>query len=289
MIDSDFGNIIPLEIDMVKTCCKTLEAKQGDINSRKFAIILTVNGTVYNIPDGTIARYAIEKPYVTAIWNNCEFISNNRIFGTLSSEAISTHGIFPMQIELWKDGAKYTSACFDLKVEKSSRIADEQVGKNEYGVLDDLIYRSDMVIQETEKVVQECIDATENITNEFEEIKNNNDSFLNDASIVLEDITNTKKQLLKDEQKRTTAENDRIRNENLRIQQSEQMQEDVDNAVIRANDAADRADSIARSFVDDSIIGSTTTWSSQKIDTLINDITARFTYVTDEDIDGIFI
>lgn len=261
---AELENVSILEIDMVNSnSCKTLIVKQGDINSRKFIITLTVNGVQYEIPEGTTANYAIEKPYMTAIWNPCDSIEANRVLGTFTSESMSTHGIFPMHIELWKDGIKYSSLNFNLRVEKSARIADEQVGKNEYGVLDNLIYNANQYAERIENAEKEVVNAIKDCTEAINRI--------NELHTLVTDA----------EGERVDSENDRTENESERIAQAEQMKVDFDKAIERINIATERAEAIANNFIDDTTISLSTTWSSNKISSL-------FEFVTDEQINMIF-
>ena len=258
-----------------------LVTKQGDVNSRLFTVKLTIDGQEYIIPPNITARYAITKPYKTAIWNDCDKIEDNIIYGKLTSEALKNAGTFPMQIELYSETEKLSTANFLLQVLPSSRIADEQVGDNEYGVLDNLIYRTN------------------------ESIENSNS--------VIEDMTNLKNELISNENERKQSEEERKSSENIRIENEKKRQQDTANAIKnaeaatekantsstnadlatdRANKAAERCEQIANNFINDNAVEDTTTWSSKKINeeftSLRNDIEASLEEITKPEVDALF-
>lgn len=258
-----------------------LIAKQGDVNSRLFTVKLTIDGQEYIIPPNVTARYAITKPYKTSIWNDCDRIENNIIYGKLTTEALKNAGTFPMQIELYGETEKLSTVNFLLQVSPSSRVADEQVGNNEYGVLDNLIYKIDESIKTSNGVVQ--------------------------------DITNLKNEIILEENKRKQSEIERKNAENSRSENEIKRQTDTANAIKnaeqattkannsstsadlateRANNAADRCEQIANNFINDEVVETTTTWSSKKINdeiiSLRNDIKASLEVVTKSEVDAIF-
>ena len=258
-----------------------LVTKQGDVNSRLFTVKLTIDGQEYIIPPNITARYAITKPYKTAIWNDCDKIEDNIIYGKLTSEALKNAGTFPMQIELYSETEKLSTANFLLQVLPSSRIADEQVGDNEYGVLDNLIYRTN------------------------ESIENSNS--------VIEDMTNLKNELISNENERKQSEEERKSSENIRIENEKKRQQDTANAIKnaeaatekantssinadlatdRANKAAERCEQIANNFINDNVVEDTTTWSSKKINeeftSLRNDIESSLEEITKPEVDALF-
>ena len=251
-----------------------LTAKQGDINSRLFTVKLTIDGQEYIIPPNITARYSITKPYKTAIWNDCDKIEDNIIYGKLTSEVLKNAGTFPMQIELYAETEKLSTANFSLQVLPSSRIADEQVGNNEYGVLDNLVYRVE------------------------ESIGNSNSA--------IEDIKKLKNELISDENERKKSEDIRIKNEEKRqedtanaIKNAEQATTKANNsstsadlATVRANKAAERCEQIANNFINDEVVEDTTTWSSKKINeeivSLRNDIKASLEEITKPEVDALF-
>lgn len=225
-----------ITVDLLKpNCGKMLIAKQNDINSRKFTVKITMNGEEYQIPQGTIARYAIERSYNTCIWNDCDEIKDNTIFATFTSESLSLHGIFKMHIELYSsdNSKKYSSYNFLLKVLPSARNADNQVGKNEYGVLDNLIKKA------TE---------TENKTSDS----------LSKMEILKSDLENSEATRIQNEKDRVVAEQNRERNTNEAIKncnnattnstnatdRANSATNNANDATKRANEAADRCDSV---------------------------------------------
>lgn len=258
-----------------------LVTKQGDVNSRLFTVKLTIDGQEYIIPPNITARYAITKPYKTAIWNDCDKIEDNIIYGKLTSEALKNAGTFPMQIELYSETEKLSTANFLLQVLPSSRIADEQVGDNEYGVLDNLIHRTN------------------------ESIENSNS--------VIEDMRNLKNELISNENERKQSEEERKSSENIRIENEKKRQQDTANAIKnaeaatekantsstnadlatdRANKAAERCEQIANNFINDNVVEDTTTWSSKKINeeftSFRNDIEASLEEITKPEVDALF-
>lgn len=258
-----------------------LVAKQGDMNSRFFTVKLTIDGQEYIIPPNVTARYAITKPYKTAIWNDCDKIEDNIIYGKLTSEALKNAGTFPMQVELHTKTEKLSTANFLLQILPSSRIADEQVGDNEYGVLDNLIHRID------------------------ESIENSNG--------VIQDMTSLKNELITEENKRKESETERKNSENIRIENEKNRQTNTANAIKnaeqatekantssqkadlatdRANKAAERCEQIANNFINDGAVEDITTWSSKKINeeftNLRNDIKSSLEDITKSEIDALF-
>lgn len=214
---------------------KMLIVKQGDINSRTFSIKLCSNGVEYKIPDGTTAKYAITRSHNSAIWNDCDKIENDTIFGTFSSESMSVAGVFQMQIELYNQNntAKFTPYNFLLKVKPSARNADNQVGKNEYGVLDNLIKKA----TETDNKTNTALETIENLKENLE-------------------ISETTR--VENEKKRIEAEKNREENTqnaidacntatNNAIEETKKTVEstkNANNAADRANDAANKCDGV---------------------------------------------
>ncbi len=214
-----------ITVDILKNNCnKILVAKQGDVNSRKFSVKFCSNNVEYRIPENVRAMYAITKTNKTAIWNDCDKIENDTVFGTFSSESLKNSGVFPMQIELFDVNNDIKLSCmnFLLKVLPSSRNADEQVGKNEYGVLDNLIKKADKAATDTENAL---VEVNKVLKNEKERIQN--------------------------EEQRKTAEERRqkdtstaIENCNTATQNSITQTEKCVEATNRANESADRCDGI---------------------------------------------
>ena len=214
-----------ITVDLLKNNCnKILVVKQGDINSRQFSIKFCSNNIEYHIPENTRAMYAITKPYKTAIWNDCDKIENDTVFGTFSAESLKNSGIFPMQIELLdvNNDVKLSCMNFLLKVLPSSRNADEQVGKNEYGVLDNLIKKADKAATDTENAL---VEVNKVLENEEERIQN-------------EEKRKTA------EEKRQTDTSNAIENCNEATQNSIDETEKCIDATNRANESADRCDGI---------------------------------------------
>lgn len=214
-----------ITVDILKNNCnKILVAKQGDVNSRKFSIKFCSNNVEYHIPENVKAMYAITKMNKIAIWNDCDKIENDTVFGTFSVESLKNTGIFPMQIELLdiNNDTKLTCMNFLLKVLPSSRIADEQVGKNEYGVLDNLIKKADKAATDTENAL---VEVNKILVSEEERIQNEEQR----------KIAETQRQ-----ENTTTA----IDNCNTATQNSINQTQKCTQATDRANTAADRCDGI---------------------------------------------
>lgn len=216
-------------------CDKMLVVKQNDINSRKFSIKLTTNGIEYKIPQGTTAKYAIERSYNSCIWNDCEEIKDNTIFAMFSSESMSIAGIFQMHIELYNsdNSKKYSTYNFLLKVLPSARNADNQVGKNEYGVLDNLIKKA----TETENKTSESLSKMETLKTVLE----------NSESIRVQNENNR----IDAERNRENNANEAIENCNNATTNSTNATDransatnNANDATKRANEAADRCDSV---------------------------------------------
>lgn len=201
---------------------KMLIVKQGDINSRTFSIKLCSNGVEYKIPDGTTAKYAITRSHNSAIWNDCDKIENDTIFGTFSSESMSVAGVFQMQIELYNQNntAKFTPYNFLLKVKPSARNADNQVGKNEYGVLDNLIKKATETDNKTNETLSEMKDLKTNLENS-EEVR------------------------VQNENNRIEAEKNREQNTNTAIKNCENVTQEAISATNRANEATNNANTAA--------------------------------------------
>lgn len=225
-----------ITVDILRpNCDKMLIVKQNDINSRKFSIKLTTNGVEYKIPQGTTAKYAIERSYNSCIWNDCEKIKDNTIFAMFSSESMSIAGIFQMHIELYNsdNSKKYSTYNFLLKVLPSARNADNQVGKNEYGVLDNLIKKA----TETENKTSESLLKMENLKTDLE----------NSESIRVQNENNR----IDAERNRENNANEAIENCNNATTNSinatdraNSATNNANDATKRANEAADRCDSV---------------------------------------------
>lgn len=255
-------------------CDVVLEAKQGDINSRTFEAKITISGIEYIIPEGTSARYAIEKPYTTAIWNDCEKIENNIIYGSLSSEAIEDAGIFPMHIELYNENenklSKLSTVNFMLKIYPSARNADEQVGNNEYGTLDNLINEINKSIEDSSDLRDEIIEFKNTINAEEEKRKSSE----NERNLA-EQSRNEAEKLREERTKEivTTLEQSKTVLSEMRTATEETKQ-----ATKSANDAAKRV----QDFISETDYA-TKEFVRQEISNM------EFTYYTQSELDNIFV
>lgn len=255
-------------------CDVVLEAKQGDINSRTFEAKITISGIEYIIPEGTSARYAIEKPYTTAIWNDCEKIENNIIYGSLSSEAIEDAGIFPMHIELYNENenklSKLSTVNFTLKVYPSARNVDEQVGNNDYGVLDNLIKEINSSVKDSSDLRKEIIEFKNTINAEEEKRKSSEnernlaEQSRNEAEKLREE--RTKEIVTALEQSKTVLSEMRTATE-----ETKQATKSANDAAKRVQDFISETDYATKEFV------------RQEISNM------EFTYYTQSELDNIFV
>lgn len=257
-----------------ENCGVILEAKQGDINSRSFEAKITISGVEYNIPQGVVARYAIEKPYSTAIWHDCNKIENNIIYGDLVSEAVADEGTFPMHIELYSKNqselSKLSTVNFTLKVYPSARNVDEQVGNNDYGVLDNLIKEINSSVKDSSDLRKEIIEFKNTINAEEEKRKSSE----NERNLA-EQSRNEAEKLREERTKEivTTLEQSKTVLSEMRTATEETKQ-----ATKLANDAAKRV----QDFISETDYA-TKEFVRQEISNM------EFTYYTQSELDNIFV
>lgn len=140
------------------TAYTTVNAKQGDGNSRNIKVHITENGYDWKIPQDVSAHYRVRKPDGYAIWNPANVdLNENVITFSLSEQALAAAGRAYADIQLSRSsGATGTgreilsTVSFILIIMASPDISKNIISSNEFSTILDLTDNADTILNEAE-------------------------------------------------------------------------------------------------------------------------------------------
>ena len=142
---------ISLDIHSVKSQA-TLRVKQAD-TSRKLRVTLCEGGLPYHIASDCYANFSAHKPDGTYIHNVCQIV-NNTIEYTFTEQTTAAMGEVDCEITLYdNNGHRITSPHFTIIVDERVYNGEEIVSSPEANVLDDLINRAEIAVDNAESFV----------------------------------------------------------------------------------------------------------------------------------------
>lgn len=157
---------ISLDIHTAKSQA-TLRVKQYD-TSRKLHITLCEGGLPYHIATDCTATFSAIKADDKYIHNTCQ-IDGNTIEYTFTEQTTAAVGATECEIALYNNkGQRITSPHFTIIVEERVYNGEEIVSSSEANVLNDLIDRAEVAVDNAEKVVDSIYHYVEsNFANAF--------------------------------------------------------------------------------------------------------------------------
>lgn len=106
-------------------------AKQYDKDSRKLTLEFTQNGTVWQIPQGVTARFAMTKPDGEQILNDA-VVSDNAVEVELTYQMLSAAGNAKCEVQFYSGEEMLSSAVFDLVVSRAAYSKEKIESSSEY-------------------------------------------------------------------------------------------------------------------------------------------------------------
>ena len=106
-------------------------AKQYDKDSRKLTLEFTQNGTVWQIPRGVTARFAMTKPDGEQILNDA-VVSDNAVEVELTYQMLSAAGNAKCEVQFYSGEEMLSSAVFDLVVSRAAYSKEKIESSSEY-------------------------------------------------------------------------------------------------------------------------------------------------------------
>ena len=212
----------------------------------------------YEIPlETTDIRIYLEKPSGRAIYNYGTLINGEVVYQP-TSQTLGEYGTCIGQVQIVNNDAILTTFPFKLEVQKSLVDNTSFISEDEFLILDELI----KTIREQSK---EIAVLNKRVTD------NENSRVSTEQSRV-----NAESKRVSTEQSRVNAENTRINQEKARVDSEQsrvnaesKRQQDIASAIKRCNDALETIDTTVRSLVNDATPTDETTYSSNKITSLI--------------------
>lgn len=208
----------------------------------------------YEVPEETTdIRIYIEKPSGRAIYNYGTLVNGEVIFQP-TSQTLAEYGTCNGQVQIINKYAILTTFPFKLEVEQSLIDNTDFVSKDEFLVLDELIKTA----QSIGSIAQEVYSTEQQrITNENNRIFAENDRIRNE---------NERKS---DEEARKNAESSRVTAEQKRESDTSNAIKDCKNAKASVDDIMKVLNLELKSAINDEIKSTITTYSSEKIENLL--------------------
>lgn len=135
-------NTTVVRLDINKKLHETIEAKQGDINSREVIFYLLNNSTPFNLKNRKVRAYAIKEDG-KEIFNDLDIISeeNGQCKLKLTTQILSTPGLLEIELVIYEGDKKLSTSQFILKVKRSINSNNSTESSNEYKALDNALIK----------------------------------------------------------------------------------------------------------------------------------------------------
>lgn len=132
-------------------------AKQYDKESRRLSLEFTHNGELWEIPSGTVARFAMTKPDGEQILNDA-VVSENTVEVELTYQMLSAAGNARCEVQLYDNGTKemLSSAVFDLVVSRAAYSKDKVESSSEYQSFIHALLEVDVKLGEVEQATDDA-------------------------------------------------------------------------------------------------------------------------------------
>lgn len=132
-------------------------AKQYDKESRRLILEFTHNGELWEIPSGTVARFAMTKPDGEQILNDA-VVSENTVEVELTYQMLSAAGNARCEVQLYDNGTKemLSSAVFDLVVSRAAYSKDKVESSSEYQSFIHALLEVDVKLGEVEQATDDA-------------------------------------------------------------------------------------------------------------------------------------
>lgn len=182
-------------LDFASPYAETIEVNQYDKGTNKLKIILSDNGTDYDI-SGMDIKIGGTKPSGKQILNNADSWSGNIVYYTMTDWDTSEHGQIRLEVKVYDNGGNLLKNSHTFIAHCSKGALDEEkiIDSPEFSALTDAFNKVNVVIEEGKQINEELTE----LQGELE--------VLQDDLIVLKDETTTAKiEAIDATQKATTA------------------------------------------------------------------------------------
>lgn len=243
----------------------------------------------YEIPKDAEIRMYIKKPSGKEIYNpgilNHSIISFQPTLQTLAEIGQSIG-----QIQIVANEQSVTTFPFFINVSKNYRLYSSISSADEFTILDDLIAEARRALNEIESL-SSAIQTQEENRESQEQERQRNEEQRKQAEISRGNAENNRNTA---EQERVSAEIERenkvttaLGNVNTAISNTNQATTKANQAAKRAEDAVNGLEGAVSGVINDYYASTTTTYSSSKINTLLDSISVDIEAITDEQIDSL--
>lgn len=243
----------------------------------------------YEIPKDAEIRMYIKKPSGKEIYNpgilNRSIISFQPTLQTLAEIGQSIG-----QIQIVANEQSVTTFPFFINVSKNYRLYSSISSADEFTILDDLIAETRRALNEIESL-SSAIQTQEENRESQEQERQRNEEQRKQAEISRGNAENNRNTA---EQERVSAEIERenkvttaLGNVNTAISNTNQATTKANQAAKRAEDAVNGLEGVVSGVINDYYASTTTTYSSSKINTLLDSISVDIEAITDEQIDSL--
>ena len=240
----------------------------------------------YEIPlETTDIRIYLEKPSGRAIYNYGTLINGEVVYQP-TSQTLGEYGTCIGQVQIVNNDAILTTFPFKLEVQKSLVDNTSFISKDEFLILDELIKTTREQSKEIAALNKRVTDnENSRVSSEQSRVNAESKRVSTEQSRVNAESkrvsteqlrVNAESKRVSTEQLRVNAENTRINQEKARVDSEQsrvnaesKRQQDTASAIKRCNDALETIDTTVRSLVNDTTPTDETTYSSNKITSLI--------------------
>ena len=225
--------VLEIAVDFINPSYNISRAKRLD-NSRYIVCTLTENGVPRGVKTNEVARFRLQKPDKTYVYNDCELLEDGRVLITLTEQILAAEGNAVCDIQLTNEdtGIIYSTKNFIINIDRTAVDNGVIESSDEFDALNNLIA--------TNKKLNDEIKADENLRQSNEVARQQNET----------DRENAETERSKAEAVRTSNENERIISENVRKQNEANRQSNIASAVTNAETAAQKADAAADALQD---------------------------------------
>lgn len=205
----------------------TVQAKQGDDQSREIIIALRSSGVAWEVPLRATLRLRLLKPDGKAVYNNLPQSTDGKVHVTLEGQMLTAAGLARADIEITEGGTLLSSFLFFVDV-TACAVPDGTIeSTDEFGALQDALDRVDPAVEACEAATDAADSAAASATSKITEM----DQLKGDLETA--------------EAARVTAEQGRESAESARQSAEQQRQTDTASAISACNTAAGAANTAA--------------------------------------------
>lgn len=243
----------------------------------------------YEIPKDAEIRMYIKKPSGKEIYNP-GILNHSIISFQPTLQTLAEIGQFIGQIQIVANEQSVTTFPFFINVSKNYRLYSSISSADEFTILDDLIAEARRALSEIESL-SSAIQTQEENRETQEQERQRNEEQRKQAEISRGNAENNRNTA---EQERESAEVERenkvtiaLGNVNNSISSTNQATTRANQAAKRAEDAVNGLEGAVSGVINDSYVSTTTTYSSSKINTMLDSITVDIEAITNQQIDSL--